>query len=149
MTVDWSEPAERLPRAAVVYWRVQVAAVALLLLGTVGGAAGPLWMAAAAVVAAAAVMVLPEVLWRRWRYEIRPDAVDLRHGLFAVKRTLVPIRRVQHVETSTGPLQSAFGLSSVQFHTAAGSNEIPAVDRATAEAVRRRVAELARTRDDT
>jgi uncharacterized protein len=94
-------------------------------------------------------VVGPSVLWRRWRYEIRSEEIDLRHGLFTVKRTLVPIRRVQHVDTESGPLQGTFQLATVSFHTAAGSTKIPALLRGEAETVRRRVAELTRTRDDT
>jgi membrane protein YdbS with pleckstrin-like domain len=60
----------------------------------------------------------------------------------------VPIRRVQHVDTETGPLQGAFELSSVAFFTAAGKTEIPALTTARAEVVRARIAELARTLDD-
>ena len=98
--------------------------------------------------AAAVVWLLPEIAWRRWRYEVRDDEIDLRHGLLRIRRTLVPIRRVQHVDTSTGPLQAQFDLATVEFHTAAGGVEIPGLLRSEAESVRRRVAELARTRDD-
>jgi uncharacterized protein len=55
---------------------------------------------------------------------------------------------VQHVDTTTGPIQAWFGLATVEFHTAAGGVEIPGLLRSEAEQVRRRVAELARTRDD-
>ena len=98
--------------------------------------------------AAAIVLVAPALRWRRWRYEIRDDEIDLRHGTFTVRRTLVPIRRVQHVDTEVGPIQQSVGLASVKFHTAAGATAIPALDRGEAELVRKRVAELARTRDD-
>lgn len=115
-----------------------VAAIAVL--GTVG--------LVGIVLAAVVVAVAPVLRWRRWRYEIRDDEIDLRHGTFTVRRTLVPIRRVQHVDTEVGPLQDAFGLATVKFHTAAGATEIPALDKGEAEQVRTRVAELARTRDD-
>mgnify|MGYP006160374619 CR=1 FL=1 len=59
----------------------------------------------------------------------RAEEIDLRHGLFTVRRTLVPIRRVQHVDTESGPLQGMFELATVSFHTAAGSTKIPALLR--------------------
>jgi len=99
-------------------------------------------------VAALVVWLGPEIVWRRWRYEVRDDEIDLRHGLVRVRRTLVPIRRVQHVDSSTGPIQAWFGLATVEFHTAAGGIEIPGLLRGEADRVRQRVAELARTRDD-
>jgi uncharacterized protein len=110
----------------------------------------PDWLPAVAVLVAGvlAVAIEPRLRWQRWRYEIRENEIDLRTGLFTIRRTLVPIRRVQHVDTESGPLQGAFGLATVSFHTAAGATEIPALERGEAELVRRRVGELARTRDD-
>ena len=98
--------------------------------------------------AAVVVVLVPALRWRRWRYAIREDAIDLRHGAVVVRRTVVPMRRVQHVDTSTGPLQTIFMLASVTVHTAAGPVTIPALDRDEAGDVRRRVTELAQMLDD-
>jgi uncharacterized protein len=105
----------------------------------------PLLVLAGALVA---VFVLPPVRFSRWRYEVRDDEIDIQHGTFVIRRTLVPIRRVQHVETETGPLQGFFELASVAFHTAAGETEIPALARGEAERVRVQIARLARNLDD-
>jgi membrane protein YdbS with pleckstrin-like domain len=142
------EPLQRLPRAALTYWRAQAIVTGLVLPIAAGSTVGLLWALPALLVAVLAGWFGPAVLWSRWRYEIREDEIDLRHGLLTVKRTLVPIRRVQHVETETGPVQNLFELSTVSVHTAAGATKIPALHRGEAEAVRRRVGELARTRDD-
>ena len=149
-------PAQRLPRRARGYFRVTavLGVLPLLVVALVAGPAlpddwRPVALVALLVLAVLHVAVVPEVRWRRWRYEVRTEEIDLQHGAFVVRRTLIPIRRVQHVDTQTGPLQSSFGLSAVAFHTAAGSTSIPALDGAEAERVRARVAELARTRDDT
>jgi membrane protein YdbS with pleckstrin-like domain len=144
-----AEPSQPLPRQALSYWRTQSIATAVAVAIAVMAVFGGLWAAAALVAGLALAIAGPMVLWRRWRYEIRPEEIDLRHGLFTVRRTLVPIRRVQHVDTETGPLQGMFELATVSFHTAAGSTKIPALLRGEAETVRRRVAELTRTRDDT
>jgi membrane protein YdbS with pleckstrin-like domain len=128
-------------------WRVQIGGAALLAAAIASGMLG-VWGLAVVAAGVVAAVVVPEVLWRRWRYEVREDEIDLRHGLVTVKRTLVPIRRVQHVDTETGPVQGIFDLATVSFHTAAGKTEIPALTRGQAEEVRRRVADLARTRDD-
>jgi membrane protein YdbS with pleckstrin-like domain len=128
-------------------WRLQLGGVAAAVAVAAVLVLGP-WGAVAVPLGAAATWVLPQVRHRRWRYEVREEELDLRHGLWTVARTLVPIRRVQHVDTESGPLQSAFDLATVTFHTAAGKTRIPAVTRGEAEAIRRRVAELARTRDD-
>jgi hypothetical protein len=149
-------PAHRLPARARGLFRV-TAALGVLPVLAVALVAGPAlpdgWrtgvLVALLVLAALHVAIVPEVRWRRWRYEVRDEEIDLQHGTLVVRRTLIPIRRVQHVDTQTGPVQSSFGLSAVSFHTAAGASSIPALDREEAERVRARVAELARTRDDT
>jgi membrane protein YdbS with pleckstrin-like domain len=148
-------PTRRLPASARTYWAASAALGAVvpligaIAIGTaVGGAL--IWLLPLLVLAAAlvAIFVLPPLRYRRWRYEVRDEEIDIQHGTFVVKRTLVPIRRVQHVETETGPLQSSFELASVAFHTAAGETEIPALSRAEAEHVRARIARLARGLDD-
>lgn len=100
------------------------------------------------VLGAVAVVFVPELRHRRWRYEIRDDEIDIRHGTFTVRRTLIPIRRIQHVDTEAGLIQSMFDVAAVKFHTAAGASTIPAVDKGEADAIRRRVSDMTRTRDD-
>jgi membrane protein YdbS with pleckstrin-like domain len=108
-----------------------------------GIAAPALWVLAA-LLCVVLVVVVPELRWRRWRYEIRPAEIDIRHGAWTVTRTLVPMARVQHVDTESGLLQQGFGLATVAFHTAAGRTEIPQLAEAEAAAVRERIAQLAR-----
>src|SRR3954447_10333456 len=151
------EPQQRLPTKAITYWRVAlglrtaIAVVIALALEGVAAAAGlPRWLRAivAVIRGTTAAALIPALRWRRWLYDIRDNDIDLQTGLWTIRRTLVPIRRVQHVDTASGPLQGVFELATVSFHTAAGATQIPALRRDEAEAVRARVGELARTRDD-
>lgn len=145
-------PSQRLPPEARTYWRLRgVGYAGIVLLAAVAFRDEAGWLGAVGVLAVAVVMggLLPELRWRRWRYEVRDEEVDLVRGAFVVRRTIVPIRRVQHVDTESGPLRDALGLATVTFHTAAGGLAIPALAKGEAEHVRRRVAELTRTRDDT
>jgi hypothetical protein len=127
-------------------------AVVLVALGSGGVALGDPWRGMGLAVAGAylllAVTVIPELRHRRWRYEVREQEIDIRHGTFSVTRTIVPMRRVQHVETTRGLLEQALDLSGVSFHTAAGSTSIPALRDEEAARVRTRIAELARTADE-
>jgi uncharacterized protein len=149
----------RLDPRAKLLWRLTGALQALPIL--LGGALGsyvlssraPFYFAVlpllgALTLAVLLVFVLPPLLWWRWRYEIRPLEVDLQRGLVRVTRTLVPMARVQHVDTRRGPLQRRLELSTVVFYTAAGANEIPQLARDTAAEVRDRIAELTRTADE-
>jgi uncharacterized protein len=109
---------------------------------------GSLPVLAVLVLAGVVVGVVPGLRWRRWRYEIRPDEVDLQRGIFWISRTLVPLARIQHVDTRQGPLQRQFGLSTVVFYTAAGPNQIPELSTLVAAEVRDRIAELTREQDE-
>ena len=86
--------------------------------------------------------------WRMWRYEIRSDEIDLQRGIWWIERTLVPLARIQHVDTKQGPLQRRFGLSTVVFYTAAGPNQIPELSTRDAAEVRDRIAVLTGEQDE-
>ena len=88
---------------------------------------------------------LPPLRYRRWRWDVRPDVIDIQHGTFTVRRTLVPLERVQHVDTRRGVLEQIFDLATVVVHTAAGSHTIPYLAPADAAELRDRIAALART----
>ncbi len=155
-----AEPEGRLDPRAKSLWRITGTLQAAPILA--GGAFGtyvmlraeaPVYLLLLPVLGALAlavllVVVLPPLLWRRWRYEIRPLEVDLQRGLVRITRTLVPMARVQHVDTRRGPLQRRMGLSTVVFYTAAGPNEIPQLADGTAAEVRDRIAELTREADE-
>lgn len=90
------------------------------------------------------LLVSPRVEMATWRYDVTPTDVDLYHGVFVKKRVLVPLVRVQHVQTKQGPILRAHGLASVTVSTAGESFEIPGLAEDEAAALRDRVAELAR-----
>lgn len=98
--------------------------------------------------AAVGIWPYPDLLWRSWRYEIGEDEVDLQRGWWTTTRTLIPMSRIQHVDTRRGPLQRRFGLASVVLYTAAGASEIPALADDVAAAARDRIAGLANVYDD-
>jgi membrane protein YdbS with pleckstrin-like domain len=107
---------------------------------------GGLWL-----VALAGLLVLPVTVslirWRRWRWDVGEDGIDIRHGTLTERRTLIPWIRVQHVDTRRGIAEQLFGLATVVVHTAAGSHEIPLLDAREAELLRERIGAGAR-RDD-
>jgi uncharacterized protein len=105
------------------------------------------WLAAILVVAVGGV-TLPILRWRRWRYEVRDEEIDLLRGALVVRRTLIPMTRVQHVDTERTVVSDLFGLRSVTVHTAAGSHSIPALHPDDAAAIRDRIALLAREPDE-
>lgn len=94
------------------------------------------------------VYLFPKIKWTRWRYEVRETEIELQYGLFIVRRTLIPMVRVQHVDTSQGPILRKYNLAGITISTAATDHEIPALVMEEADDLRSRISNLARVADD-
>jgi uncharacterized protein len=152
---------ERLDPRVQSLWRVQgtLLTAGLLALAAGMGLGLRAWLGAppvaafapaAAALALGALLIgpLPALRWRSWRYGLREAELELRRGALFQTHTLIPVARIQQVDTRQGPLERAFGLATVVVLTAAGSAEIPALTPAGATALRDRIAALAGVRDD-
>ena len=93
---------------------------------------------------AAFLFAVTPLRYMRWRYELRPDFLELKYGIIWRKHVVVPFIRVQNTDTKQGPILRAFGLASVTVSTAAGSMEIPGLRTKEADSVRDCAAEFAR-----
>ncbi len=79
---------------------------------------------------------------------MREEEIELEEGIFIKTRTLVPMIRVQHVDTNQGPILRKFKLASVVVHTAATAHEIPALEEDEAEELRFSISRLARVAEE-
>jgi uncharacterized protein len=153
-------PANRLDARVRTAWRVQnmVGGIPLFLVAAVASSAMAvgergLLLSAVPIVAALVlitvwVILIPAVRYRRWRWEVTADEVRLQRGIIIIERTVIPMVRVQHVDTTQGPILSAFRLSEVRVWTAAGMHAIPALADTDAAELRDHIAKLARVTDD-
>ncbi|WP_071396440.1 PH domain-containing protein [Bacillus tuaregi] len=154
------EPKNRISGRALKVWRISGAFYSVMFLLLAGGITAltiifdwPLWISAAAIILFLIsiyffVMLFPSLRWKRWRYEVREQEIELQHGLFVIKRTLVPMVRVQHVDTAQGPLLRKYNLATVTVSTAATTHEIPALELSEAEEMRVYISRLARVADE-
>ena len=94
------------------------------------------------------IILFPYLRWKNWRYSINENEIDLLRGILVKTETLIPLSRVQHVDTSQGPLLRWYGLSSVTISTAATTHQIPGLDEVIADRVRRQISNFARLADD-
>ncbi len=85
---------------------------------------------------------------RYWRYEIREEEIDIQHGIIIIKRTLVPMLRVQHVDTERGPVMRHFGLATLLISTAATEHRIPALSLEKASELQGEISKMARVSDE-
>lgn len=155
-----AQPVNRISRKGLKVWRlygiIQTSILALLAIGVgvlVYIFEWPWWIylieGAAVILFAYFIIVLfPKIRWMRWRYEVRESEIELQHGLFIVKRTLIPMVRVQHVDTSQGPILRKYGLAEISISTAATVHTIPALVMGEADEMRGRISVLARVAED-
>ncbi|MEX1063645.1 MAG: PH domain-containing protein [Balneolaceae bacterium] len=94
------------------------------------------------------ITLLPYLRWKKWRYSIDENEIDLKRGILIVRRTLIPLRRVQHVDTRQGPVLRYYNLATVTISTAATTHEIPALDAETADKVRDVISKYARLAEE-
>ncbi len=154
------EPINRISKKGLRVWRLYgiIQTTLLLLLAIAAGILtyifeGPWWIYIVAVCVVSAygyvfIYLYPKVKWLRWRYEVRASEIELQYGVFIVKRTLIPMVRVQHVDTSQGPILRKYNLAGITISTAATNHEIPALVLEEADELRSRISTLARVADD-
>jgi len=144
-------PAHRVSPAAQVLWVLQgalfSAAVAAAVLGLSVGLPDDLPRVLEVGLAVARWLLVPLVLvatvvepvwrYRVHRWEVTEDAVYTLDGWLDRTWRIVPVSRIQTVDTTRGPLQQLLGLASISVRTAshAGSTSIEHLDAATAQAV--------------
>ncbi|MCX8047112.1 MAG: PH domain-containing protein, partial [Anoxybacillus gonensis] len=94
-----------LSKRAVSMWRMYevIRLIIFLLLYVIVHFFVPMWVVLGLVclwIADAILFVffVPLWKWERWRYMIRDREIELEHGIWIRKRTLIPLRRVQHVD---------------------------------------------------
>lgn len=95
--------------------------------------AAALWagLAGLAAVGAAASLAGARVAYRFLRFEVTPLGLYVQRGWLTRSWTIVPHSRIQAVETSSGPLERALGLASVEVRTAsAATARVPGLDEA-------------------
>ncbi|SFB78431.1 hypothetical protein SAMN04487968_101500 [Nocardioides terrae] len=159
------EPSQRVSPKATTYWRVQAAfgaiaawAIAIGLVVTVllvpsGWWSPLLWLAAVVlvVVPLPALTVAPRIRYDVHRWEVTDIAVHVRYGWISRTDEIVPLSRVQTVDSAQGPLMRVFGLRTVKVQTASryGIVSIACLDDAVAQqVVSRLVAITAATPED-
>lgn len=153
-----SSPKVKLSKSAIKAWRIStlifmlflfLIPLGLWLFSYFGATQMSYWMIGAiafvlVVLSGLAIFFIPEIRWQRWAYEIDEHEVDLQSGIIIITRTLVPIKRVQHVDTRQGPILRSYGLADVTISTAATTHRIPALEEEKAGEVRNQISKFAR-----
>lgn len=131
------------------FWLVLAAAAAVLRLVPLLPFDAGWWVVAVPVVAAAWFGAIAWLDARRRGWAVREHDLIYRYGVIWRKTVVVPFARIQHVETTNGPLERLFGLMRVKCFTAGGMSadlSVEGLDVASARKVRQYL--LEQIRDD-
>ncbi|MGW2083679.1 PH domain-containing protein [Streptomyces sp. NPDC001880] len=167
---DGRSPSQEPGRVTVADWRRldrrTVLLSALVTAGVVAGAAVPTtlglsgwvglgpavaWAVAGSILLIGSAAVGDHVRWRRTRYRIGADRVELHTGLFLVKKRSLARERIRSVDVTAHPLQRVLGLVTVRIGTGehSGNDSTLELDPVTrTEGERLRHALLARAAAD-
>jgi uncharacterized protein len=137
----------------VTLWRIEGALRALFLTAAALAAEWllslpvPFGVAAGLVAALSlgAAVFVPPLRYRAWGFALRDSDLYLRHGVLFRTTSIVPHARIQHVDTSHGPIERWLGLAELVVYTAGSRGAIvaiPGLVRDGAESLRDRLAAL-------
>ena len=97
------------------------ALAAAIFAGDALGKAGWILVGAAAVISILYTLIAPPIRFRRYRYMIAKDRIEIIEGLFFIRHTIIPIDRIYQIDVRKGPLDNAVGVEKVMVTTAGSS----------------------------
>lgn len=98
-------------------------------------AGGSAWVVAVL----ASALAWPGIAYRYFRYEVSERELVVEQGVIFRQVVAVPLQRIQHVDSTQGPIERLVGLASLRVSTAAGLSadaSIPGLDEAEATRLR-------------
>lgn len=148
----------RLQPRVTRYWRWRLVFSGFPVLLLIGGLAwvipwGTWWLrwgvvAILAAVLVVAMIILPPIRYRVFWYAISPTEIDIQHGIIFIKRSVVPMHRVQNLRTERGPMADHYQMTSLKIRTAAGTVSLSGLDRIEANDLCDRISRLSDIADD-
>ena len=93
------------------------------------------WLDVLFVVLVVYMAISPLVFYKRYRYRMDDDKIDIRKGILYINNDMVPIERVHQVDVKVGPVNCAFGLADVGITTAGGQINIQFLKEDVAEEI--------------
>lgn len=93
------------------------------------------------------IFIEPIYLQRTWRYEIDEEFIQLKHGRWQQKHTLIPMEKVEFVRTEQGPIMRRYKLYNIEVGTTTSNHVIPAIPVEEAHILKAKIATFAKIKD--
>ena len=94
------------------------------------------------------ILISPPLKMLYWGYNVEATSIDIQRGIIIIRRSLIPMARIQHVDTERGPILRHYKLASLVIATAGNEHRIPALTHEIAHALRTQIAELTQLGED-
>jgi uncharacterized protein len=148
----------RLPARVTRYWRWRafygsLPILVLLVSGAIVLPWGPWWVrwgivGVVVAVVAACIIILPPVRYRVFWFAISSTEIDIQDGIIFIRRSVVPMHRVQTLRSERGPMADHYRMTNLKIRTAAGSVSLSGLDRGEADELCERIGRLTDLADD-
>ena len=70
------------------------------------------------------ICIEPFLMIKIFKYNITDKSIEYNKGAIFTKKTIIPMRRVQQIETETDPLLKRMGLAKINIITTTGNHQL-------------------------
>ena len=77
-----------------------------------------LWTGLLLIICLAWILIIPKLRYRYWRYELRDEDLYAIRGIWNRVQTIVPLRRIQHLDVAQDLIEGNYDLARLVVHTA-------------------------------
>lgn len=81
----------------------------------------------------AGLLIYPIMEYKRWKYMINDEKIEIIHGIFFIKRDIIPIVRIQNISIEQGMVYRRYKLYKLKIALASGTFEIEGLCRDVAD----------------
>lgn len=89
------------------------------------------------------ILVISKIRYNSWYFSINEEMIIIKNGVIIKKITYIPMSRVQHVNTSQGPIMKKYNLREITINTSGGVHSIPCIEGEKALLIQETVANFA------
>lgn len=93
------------------------------------------------------IFIQPAYIQATWRYQIDQQFIQLKHGKWQIKHTLIPMEKVEYVRTEQGPIMRKYDLFNIEIGTTTSNHVIPAIPSHEAKKLKALIATYAKIKD--
>lgn len=88
------------------------------------------------------IIFIPKIKYNNWKYNLSNRTLILEFGIFSRKNIVIPINRIQYVDTNQGIINRRYNLTDLTIFTAGGKITIPCISLQVADTLKNEISSL-------